>query len=32
MLGAHKIVIEPIRFFASQRQNLLGAGRKVVHG
>ena len=31
MLGADVVVIEAIRLFAGQRQNLLGAWRKIVH-
>ena len=31
MLGADVIVIEPVGFFASELQDLLGAGSKIVH-
>src|SRR5947209_10607184 len=31
MLGAHEIVVEPIGFFAGKRENLLGAGCKIIH-
>ena len=32
MFGADKIVVEAVGFFARQRQHLLGAGRKIIHG
>ena len=32
VFGANKIVVEAVRFFSSQRQHLLSAGRKIIHG
>ena len=31
MLGADVIVVEPVGFLASKRQNLLSAGSKIIH-
>ena len=31
MLGADVIVVEAVRFFAGQREDLLGARREIVH-
>src|SRR5256885_4420533 len=31
MLGPHKIVVEAVGLFASKRENLLGAGCKIIH-
>ena len=31
MLGAHIVVVEPVRFLASKSENLLSAWRKIIH-